>query len=322
MTSTPAARSPARAAAPRTDASTGSAAPAADTPSDVPPRAPDLLEHADRVIAAALASGALQPIRTELDWLEQDGLRFSVRWVSSLALKDRARVDTVIARRPDFNPFLPPEPALTVATLGDAHLVVLNKFPVIDRHLLIVTRRFEDQSAPLAKADFAALAAVIAAHGGLGFYNGGRIAGASQAHKHLQWVPAQASALEDFLPALRPGEVLDNPALPWAHAVVGLDEAAWSHPQEAAATLHAAFGLACARLELPCAVNPMPPYNLLVSRGALLLVPRTREKWDDVSLNSLAWAGSLFVRDRAQIDALRQRGPLAVLASVSRPRAG
>lgn len=321
MTSTPAARTAASAAAPRTDASTGRAAAAADTPSDVPPRAPDLLERADRVIAAALASGALQPIRTELDWLEQDGLRFSVRWVSSLALKDRARVDTVTARRPDFNPFLPPEPALTVAALGEDHLVVLNKFPVIDRHLLIVTRRFEDQSAPLAKADFGALAAVIAAHGGLGFYNGGRIAGASQAHKHLQWVPAQASALEDFLPALGPGEVLDNPALPWAHAVVGLDEAAWSRPQQAAATLHTAFGLACARLELPCAVDPMPPYNLLVSRGALLLVPRTREKWDDVSLNSLAWAGSLFVRDRAQIDGLRRRGPLAVLAAVCRPRA-
>ena len=64
----------------------------------------------------------------------------------------------------------------------------------------------------------------------------------------------------------------------------------------------------------------MPPYNLLVSRCALLLVPRTHEKWEDVSLNSLAWAGSLFVRDRAQIDGLRRHGPLAVLAAVCRPR--
>ena len=340
MTSTPAAHLPASAVPANADApaSTASAAqspPAAAlipdsacdaaspvSPSGAPETAHDLLERADRAIATALADGALQPIRTELDWLEQDGLRFSVRWVSSLALKDRARVDTVIARRPDFNPFLPPEPALTVAALGADHLVVLNKFPVIDRHLLIVTRRFEDQSTPLGGADFAALAAVVGAHGGLGFSNGGRIAGASQAHKHLQWVPAQASALGDFLPALRPGEVLDNPALPWAHAVVGLDEAAWPHPAKAAAAVHAAFRLACARLELPCTADPMPPYNLLVSRGALLLVPRTREKWDDVSLNSLAWAGSLFVRDRAQIDGLRRHGPLEVLAAVGRPRGG
>ena len=315
-----AAQSPPAAAAPIPDSACGAASPV--SPPGAPDTAPDLLERADRVIAAALASGALQPIRTELDWLEQDGLRFSVRWVSSLALKDRARVDTVTARRPDFNPFLPPEPALTVAPLGKDHLVVLNKFPVIDRHLLVVTRQFEDQRAPLDEADFAALATIVGAHGGLGFYNGGRVAGASQAHKHLQWVPAQASALEDFLPALRPGETLDNPALPWAHAVVGLDEAVWSRPQEAGAALQAAFRLACARLELPCTADPMPPYNLLVSRCALLLVPRTHEKWEDVSLNSLAWAGSLFVRDRSQIDGLRRSGPLAVLAAVCRPRSG
>lgn len=342
MTSTPAARLPASAVPAHADAPPGSAAsaaksrPAAAAPipdsahgaalpvsaSGAPGSVRDLLERADHVIAAALAGGALQPIRTELDWLEQDGQRFSVRWVSSLALKDRARVDTVTARRADFNPFLPPEPALTVAELGDDHLVVLNKFPVIDRHLLLVTRQFEDQRAPLDEADFAALAAVVGAHGGLGFYNGGRVAGASQAHKHLQWVPAQASALENFLPALRPGEVLDNPALPWAHAVVGLDEDAWAHPAEAGAALHAAFRLACDRLALPSAADPMPPYNLLVSRSALLLVPRTREKWRDVSLNSLAWAGSLFVRDRSQIEGLRRHGPLAVLAAVCRPRGG
>lgn len=150
----------------------------------------DFLEHTDRTIARALASGALQPIRTEQTSIECDGVpHFSVRWVSSLALKDRARVDTVTRRRPDFNPFLPPEAALTVAALGPDHLVVLNKFPVIERHLLIVTRRFEDQSTALSHADFRALAALIAAAGGLGFYNGGRIAGASQAHKHLQWIP-------------------------------------------------------------------------------------------------------------------------------------
>ena len=133
--------------------------PAAAFPHSTIPDASDLLERADRVIVAALADGTLQPIRTEQDWLEQEGLRFSVRWVSSLALKDRDRVDTVTARRPDFNPFLPPEPALTVAPLGDKHLVVLNKFPVIDRHLLIVTPEFEDQSTPLDSADFNALAA-------------------------------------------------------------------------------------------------------------------------------------------------------------------
>lgn len=290
------------------------------TPEHNAPVDTDLLDRTDRTITAALAAGALLPIRTEQDWIEEAGLRFSVRWVSSLALKDRARVDTVTARRPDFNPFLPPEPALTVAESGPAHLVVLNKFPVIDRHLLIVTREFQDQHAPLTAADFTALARIVGAYGGLGFYNGGRIAGASQAHKHLQWIPSGAAALAGFLPPLRGGTAADNPALPWAHAAVALADTAWPDPERAGQAVHAAFRLACARLELPCGADPMPPYNLLVTRDALLLVPRTHEKWHDVSINSLAWAGSLFVRDRVQIDALRAAGPLAVLAAVGRAR--
>ena len=286
----------------------------------------DLIERADRCIAAALERGALEPIRTEQDWLEQAGLRFSVRWVSSLALKDRARVDTVTRRRADFNPFLPPEAALTVAKLGDDHLLVLNKFPVIERHLLVITRDFEDQSCPLTAADFDALGSIIATHGGLGFYNGGRIAGASQAHKHLQWVPASASRLDSFIPAPQPGHTVPagaafcNPALPWAHAFVRLDPTCWHAPSSPGTALHAAFAHACSQLGMACNDDPMPAYNLLLTRQVMLVVPRTLEKWRDVSINSLAYAGSLFVRDRAQIEALRTTGPLTVLTSVGRPR--
>jgi ATP adenylyltransferase len=161
---------------------------------------------------------------------------------------------------------------------------------------------------------------VVGAHGGLGFYNGGRIAGASQAHKHLQWIPSGADGVARFLPPQEGDAALDNPVLPWAHAVVALGEAVWAVPAGAGEAVHEAFHLACARLGMPCAATPMPPYNLLVTRAALVLVPRTQEKWKDVSVNSLAWAGSLFVRDRAQIDALRAHGPLAVLTAVGRPR--
>lgn len=295
--------------------------PAHPAPIFSPTLVANLLERTDGVIEHALRSGALQPIRTEQDWLEEGRFRFSVRWVSSLALKDRARVDTVIRRTPGFNPFLPPEAELTVAALGAGHLVVLNKFPVIDRHLLIVTRQFEDQHAPLSGADFDALAAIIAAHGGLGFYNGGRTAGASQTHKHLQWVPETAGVLAAFLPAQgQPAgaSAFAHPALPWAHAFVRLAPLEATGGGPSGESLASAFQTACSALRLPCTADPMPPYNLLVTRETLLLVPRTREKWQDVSVNSLAYAGSLFVRDREQIEALRACGPLAVLSAVGR----
>jgi ATP adenylyltransferase len=287
-----------------------------------------LLERSDQVARDALACGALQPIRTLHTTLCDGDIEFSVRWVSSLALKDQARIDTVIRRAPDFNPFLPPEPALTVAALGDAHLVVLNKFPVIDRHLLIVTRDWEAQTATLTLADFSALAAVIGAHRGLGFYNGGLEAGASQAHKHLQWVPRDPGAepaLQGLFvaPGTRPGVAGMLETLRWRHAFVALAADTWLQPDTAAVQLQAAFAAAWRLLglvrhdDLP---PTLPPYNLLVTRDWLLLVPRRCEKWHDVSINALGFAGSLFVRSHAQIERLRSAGPLAVLAAVSQPR--
>lgn len=290
-------------------------------------RSQALLDLSEQTIRNALATGALQPISTESTVLTDGDFSFSVRWVSSLALKDRARVATVSERRPDFNPFLPPEPALTVARLGNAHSVLLNKFPVIDHHLLIVTRAFEAQTAPLTLSDFCALATVLVTQGGLGFYNGGGIAGASQPHKHLQWVPDAALRADDGFAAFSQGlrtDIVDaaqaNPALPWRHAFVSLAGTAWCDPKTAGETLLAAFTRACIALDLSATANPMPPYNLLVSRDWMLVVPRRREKWQDVSINALGYAGSLFVRSPEQIERLRAEGPLAVLGAVGFPR--
>lgn len=286
-----------------------------------------LLDLSEKTIRNALATGALQPIETESTTLTDRGFSFSVRWVSSLALKDRARVDTVTRRRPDFNPFLPPEPALTVSRLGAQHFVVLNKFPVIDHHLLIVTRAFEAQTAPLTKDDFRALATVLAAQGGLGFYNGGSVAGASQPHKHLQWVPEAALRADDGFATFSSGldsqqtaEAQTRAELPWQHAFMSLADIDWCDAPQAGRQLQLAFESACRALSLPSNANPMPPYNLLASRQWLLVVPRQFEKWQDVSVNALGYAGSLFVRSPAQIERLRAEGPLAVLRAVGYPR--
>jgi ATP adenylyltransferase len=61
------------------------------------------------------------------------------------------------------------------------------------------------------------------------------------------------------------------------------------------------------------------PYNLLVTRRWMLLVPRTREHFGSISVNALGFAGSLFVRDDAEMDALRAEGPMGVLRAVATP---
>ncbi len=59
------------------------------------------------------------------------------------------------------------------------------------------------------------------------------------------------------------------------------------------------------------------PYNLLITRRWMLLVPRTREFFAGISVNALGFAGSLFVRDKKQLAAAISHGPLRVLREVS-----
>jgi sulfate adenylyltransferase (ADP) / ATP adenylyltransferase len=132
----------------------------------------------------------LQPIVTEQSVVEDAGVPFVVRSVSSL---ERKRLEARrVEQTPDGrarNPLMPPEPPLTVGDITPTHVGVLNKYPVVEHHLLVVTKQFVPQEAALDRDDFVAVARCLAQIDGLAFYNGGREAGASQPHKHLQLVP-------------------------------------------------------------------------------------------------------------------------------------
>jgi sulfate adenylyltransferase (ADP) / ATP adenylyltransferase len=212
-----------------------------------------------------------------------------------------------------------PQAALTLGTVGSRHLLVLNKFPVIERHLLIVTRSFEEQTAPLTRADFDALTEVMHSLGGLGFYNGGTEAGASQRHKHLQWIPEspQSDCLRGMTAALPRGVAsltpLPHPQLTWRHAFVRLDR----HVDGAG--LHEAFWRAATHCGLRPVDGGMPPYNFLANDEWMLVVPRSRERCEGISVNALGFAGSMFVRDRDEIDRVRAIGPLSMLKAVAVP---
>jgi ATP adenylyltransferase len=132
----------------------------------------------------ALADGALQPIETQSMLLDSDGVRFVLRTVSSLACKDKAR--HVAAAKDPLGDY---DCSLFVGDLAPSHYVLLNKFQLLAGHVLLVTRRFERQERLLTVDDFAALITCLSEVDGLGFYNGGVEAGASQRHKHLQLVP-------------------------------------------------------------------------------------------------------------------------------------
>ncbi len=266
----------------------------------------------------ALDCGAMQPIATHSDYVEQQGVRFLVRVVSSLAGKDGARRPAAVPA----NPFLPYEPDLHVADVSASHICLLNKFNVVDRHILIVTRAFEDQRALLSARDFGALAHCMAEYPALGFYNGGEAAGASQRHKHLQMVPLPLAAGGPAVPiAPLLGLGRDSPAaarartqpgLPFPHAFMALDglpPAAELADAYLSLLAHAGVSRACGEV--------LAPYNLLLTADWMLLVPRRQEHYRGISINALGFAGALLVRTAEQMALLRTVGPLEALIQVA-----
>lgn len=289
------------------------------------------LDHLERLVAertrAALAAGALEPIATEQAVVSDGGVDYLVRVVDTLRRKEadrRRRARQARDGRPPANPFLPPEPALRVADVPPHHVAVLNKFNVLDRHLLIVTRAFEHQETLLTRGDFAALLACMQGMDGLAFYNGGRVAGASQTHKHLQLVPLPLSPQGPRLPMapLLEGEGPRCRRLPFAHAFGRLARPAAALGASGAEEVEVLYRRLLGEAGVPVAAAPDgqrqgAPYNLLVAGDWMLLVPRSAECFEGVSVNGLGFAGSLFVRERAQLERIRALGPGRVLAGVS-----
>jgi ATP adenylyltransferase len=272
----------------------------------------------------ALASGDLHAIETHGHTLTQDGFEFVVRVARNLKRKEKQK-----QAQPDFNPFLPPEPALTVSDISPSHVSVLNKFNVLNHHLLIVTRAYESQERLLTHQDFEALWRCLPEYPSLGFYNGGDAAGASQHHKHLQLVPLplyEGTSSYPFAPYYKsksqPGVINRIPCLPFRHAWCNLPKGLINDPAKAAAYCwtHYREMLQSVKIDAIAVEDGdmhSAPYNLLLTSHWMLLIPRSRECWEGISVNALGFVGSLFVLDETDLKKLRSYGPLNLLKAVT-----
>ena len=126
-----------------------------------------LLERVRVTSAAALSTKSLEPIDTSSGYLEDRGIQFLVRVVSSLRRKP--------PHNDHRNPFLPYEQALYVADASTTHACILNKYKVVDLHLLIVKREFEHQESPLTLGDFQALWRCLGEYDCVGFLQLGQL---------------------------------------------------------------------------------------------------------------------------------------------------
>jgi ATP adenylyltransferase len=79
------------------------------------------------------------------------------------------------------------------------------------------------------------------------------------------------------------------------------------------------LGADASRPSGPSGPSTPGPYNLLVTREWMLVVPRSAEHVGSISVNALAFAGSFFVRDPGELDLLKELGPMTILERVAVP---
>ena len=258
-------------------------------------------------------TGALQPIDTTFEVVESGGVLFKVYVLANLSRKEDARKQQ--GKTKPANPFLPYEDDLYVTDISETHLCLLNKFNVVDNHFLIVTQQFEPQEDWLNRRDFEALSKCLKEVDGLGFFNGGKVAGSSQPHKHLQVVPMAEgkTAIEGVISGLEQEKIVRSPNFPYRHAILRWNKLPTPEQlQERYQQLLNAIDITSEDWQ----GTQSAPYNFLCTRQWMMLVPRRQEKYADISINSLGFVGSLLVKDQQTLNQLKEIGPIQLLKKV------
>jgi len=272
--------------------------------------------------AASGASGARIELESREEIVEDAGIELIVRVLADRIAKAAARVKTEPstitpkdASPSARSPFLPPyDPELLIGAVTETHVALLNKYNLVDRHLLIVTREYEEQEAPLTIADLEAARFCLDAIEGLVFYNAGAAAGASQSHKHLQLVPFPLGPRHRRFPldaaigeALAAG--LDAvPRLGYQHRVTPLGAGAGSD--------HAVYRELLNAFAAAEAGSNATAHNLLMTREWMMMIPRSRASEGPLEVNALGFAGTFIARRERDLDWLRSIGPIELLRRV------
>ena len=268
-------------------------------------------QRAREVSEQARRGGALVPLDTRV--LALPGVEpFVVRQLLSSAPRHLRQGG------PRPNPFLPWDRPLQVELIEPGHVLLLNKYPVQEAHLLVITRDWRPQGGWIDISDWQAVVQVSQDTGGLWFFNSGARSGASQPHRHLQLLPRRQGEpscplAPRFLAQLAGAEAAWN----WAYRLSRRTDPCGGSDLAALYGAHAlALGLGDPRLD----GEPRHPYNLLFDDQWFLTVRRIREHGAGFSVNALGFAGFLLSTEGSDTGWLEAHGPWSLLEHVAAPR--
>lgn len=219
-------------------------------------------------------------------------------------------------------------------------VVLLNKYSVVPHHFLLVTKEYRPQSSPLMPSELIhayqlLLSARKAGRKFFAFYNCGENSGASQAHKHIQFVPLADESGPPIEHLARKAQ------LEFADRPFSLKELSYaSHTFRFPSDMNS---LSIDRLEMilssafiqlldlsistirhdPDYPTGSPSYNVILTLEHLHLIPRRHDTYtltetkDKIGINSLGFAGMLLVKSEGELEAVKQEGVAKILRGVA-----
>lgn len=245
----------------------------------------------------------------------------------------------------DPDPFSPPYNSnLFVGYLRNEdqeqeYVVLMNKYSVVPMHFLLVTRGYISQSSPLMPDDLVQTYSLLVAGRKanmhiFAFYNCGDLSGASQPHKHLQFIPMEdedGPPIEHLARSVKL-ETADKPfsltSLPYANHVYRFPDRFRSFPKDQTEQIISQAFLSLLDLAIstirhdPDYPESRPSYNVVITLDHIHLIPRKQEHHildetgDKLSVNALAFAGMLLVKSEAELEAVKKEGVGKILQSV------
>ena len=309
---------------------------------------------------------ALQPLATTWEIVRDGHVDFIVSEIKPEAVKHKKASQALASSLPSSSSSSssssspPPrdpfgagqrEALLTVCDVGEGHILMLNKYPTMTDHLILVTKEWQSQQGLLRGEDLYAWHRLIHDVPAVGIFNSGPEAGASQGHRHLQAIPLDIlrSYRPSLLPSPHPSHVIPIDALIEPH-LASLPPSASSSSFHVptllfrhrlfllppSSTPHELEGLYHRLLKRIGVLeqggggggggreggrslgddNVQKAYNLVMTEKWLMAVPRSEGSYVGVDVNGMGFLGCLLSKDKETTEVIKRVKPFNVLKGV------
>jgi sulfate adenylyltransferase (ADP) / ATP adenylyltransferase len=194
-----------------------------------------------------------------------------------------------------INPFQSPDDNVFVSKISEDYILILNKYPVLENHCLLIRNKFIRQEDPLEQLDFDSIWMFLRNLNNEDpfiFYNSGPSSGASQPHRHFQFIMLPQDNFP-YLHLINESAKLNqkfNPSLPFLHRIFKLDNI-----RDTGKDIYVQYKDILFQFQSLLFLNEanlkVIDYNLVITLNWMMIIPRKHADFGSMSINSLGFLG-------------------------------